>query len=774
MGRNVAADRFMTTIFSFLFKYRPFLFARGTLALRPPWPLLATWVLVAAALAIAYVLYRRTAQSLPRSLHLALAGLRALPLLVLIAIFLQPVLILHSVIPQKSFVAIAYDLSKSMEIHDVAGGQTRLEAEKQLLRPNGNPMLDELAKKFKVRYFRFSGTAQRVEDFQDQPKHGNLTDLARTLTQVSGELGSAPISGIVLITDGADNHSGDLNATAAQLRARNIPVYPIGIGSPNFSRDTEVLRVTTPRKVLKDALIEADVAVRSKGYAGRTTHLLVKEGGRVVRTQAITMGSDDEVKTFQVSFSSESVGPRLFTFRVEPFPDEIVSENNDQSVLVRVEDTQPQILYAEGEPRWLFAFLRRAVQDDKDLRLVTILRQANGKLLRQGIDSPSVLEKGFPAEKAELFKYQGLILGSIEANFFTFDQLRLISDFVSQRGGGLLMLGGKSSFAQGGYTNTPLEDVLPVALRADQANAGVPGYQDSEFKAVLTDYGMQHPATRLSVDEQDNKKRWDSAPPLIGINPTAGPKPGATVLVRSSLRDVSGQNPVLLAFQRFGRGKSMALTTDATWRWRMEQESSNNFHGLFWKQMLRWLVSDVPDQVNLETDKHSYSPDESAVLRVEVNDDTFMRLNNAQVTARIKSPSGEYTSMPLVWDLSKEGQYTATHKPQEEGVYEVTAEAFQGSRSIGIAKANFRVADSSEEYHNANLNADLLKKLAADTGGRYYTASSAQTLPEDISYSDTGSSRLEERELWDMPIFFFLLVGAVTTEWILRKRKGLA
>jgi uncharacterized membrane protein len=764
----------MTAIFSFLFKYRPFLFERGTLALRPPWPVYVTCMLVAAVLAIAFVLYRRTARSLPRSLHVALAGLRALPLLILIAIFLQPILILHSVIPQKSFVAIAYDVSKSMEIHDAAAGQARLEVEKQLLRPNGNAMLDELAKKFKVRYFRFSGTAQRVDGYQDQPKHGNLTDLARTLTQVSGELGNATIAGIVLLTDGADNHSVDLDATAAQLRARKIPVYPIGIGSPNFSRDTEVLRVTAPRKVLKDALIEADVAVRSKGYAGRTTHLLVKDGDRVVRSQVVKMGSDDEVKTFPVSFSSESVGPKLFTFRVEPFPDEIVPENNDQSVLVRVEDTQPQVLYIEGEPRYTFVFLRRAVQNDMDLRLVTILRQANGKLLRQGIESPNVLEKGFPVEKAELFKYQGLILGSIEANFFTFDQLRLISDFVSQRGGGLLMLGGKNTFAQGGYTNTPLEDVLPVGLGPERASAGVPGYQDAEFKAVLTDYGLEHPATRLAVDEQDNQKRWSAAPPLVGINPTAGPKPGATVLLQSSLRDVSGQNPVLLAFQRFGRGKSMALTTDATWRWRMEQESSNDFHELFWKQMLRWLVSDVPEQVSMETDKHSYSADESVVLRAEVNDETFMRLNNAQVTARIKSPSGELTSMPLVWDLSKEGQYTATYKPQEEGVYEVTADAFQGSRSIGVAKANFRVADSSEEYHNANLNVDLLKKLATDTGGRYYTASDAQALPEDISYSDTGSSRLEEKELWDMPIFFLLLVGAVSTEWILRKRKGLA
>ncbi len=763
----------MTSIFEFLFKYRPLLFERGTIALRPPWPMLVTWVLATAAVAASYLLYRRAVRTLPPSWKYILAGLRAVPLLILIVIFLQPILILHSVIPQKGFVAVAYDLSKSMEIRDGSDGQARLDIEKQLLRQDGNPMLDELARKFKVRFFRFSGTADRVENFQDQPKHGNLTDLARTLDQVTGELGNAPISGIVLITDGADNHSTDLNATSAQLRARNIPVYTVGIGSPNFARDTEVLRITTPRKVLKDSLIEADVAVRSKGYAGRTTHLMVKEGDRIIRNQAITLGSDDEVKTFKVTFSSESAGPKLFTFRVEPFPDELVPENNDQSALVRVENEKPEVLYVEGEPRYAYKFVWRAIEDDKSLRLVTYLRQATNKFKRQGVESETVLEKGFPVEKSELFKYKALILGSAEASFFTYDQLRMLSDFVSQRGGGLLMLGGKNSFGQGGYINTPIEDVLPIALRLGPGNE-VSHYQVSEFKAELTNYGLQHPATRLAMDEKENKKRWDEAPALLGFNPAGGPKPGATILAQSSVRDAGGQYSVILAFQRFGRGKSMALTTDSTWRWRMQQDSKNNFHDLFYRQLLRWLVNEVPDQVNLETDKHSYSLDDTVILRAEVNDEAFMHLNNAQVSARVKAPSGALSSVPLIWDLSKEGQYSATYKPQEEGIYEVTTEAFRGTRSLGIARANFRIADSLEEYHDANLKADLLKKLAADTGGRYYTANATRTLPEDISYSDKGASRLEEKELWDMPIWFLLLAGAVSAEWILRKRKGLA
>jgi uncharacterized membrane protein len=517
-------------------------------------------------------------------------------------------------------------------------------------------------------------------------------------------------------------------------------------------------------------MIEADVAIRTRGYAGRRTKLVVKERDRVVQSQEITLGSDGEVKNAKVLFMGESAGPKVFSVRVEPFPDEILTENNDQSVLVRIVDEQPPVLYVEGEPRWLYGFLRRAATEDKNLRLVSILRQANGKLLRQGVESAATLEKGFPTDKTELFRYKGLILGSVEASFFTFDQLRIIQDFVSQRGGGFLMLGGRFSFREGGYLNTPIEDLLPVSLRA----GGNTEFQDVEFKVRLTGYGDDHPVTRVSVAEAENRKRWADAPALVGLNATGGAKPGATVLAQGLISGARGQSPVVLAFQRFGRGKSMALLTASTWLWRMERDSRDRFHEMFWRLMLRWLVSDVDDPVGLETDRRSYSVDESVILRAGVRDASFIDLNNAQVSVQVKAPSGQAVSMPLTWDITKEGQYSASFKPLEEGIYEATVEAFQAGKSLGTAKANFRVADSNEEFHNAAMNQDLLKRLAADTGGHFYTPGDVATLPEDISYIDHGATRIEEKELWDMPFLFLLLIGSAGSEWALRKRKGLA
>jgi uncharacterized membrane protein len=761
----------MTTVFEWFFKYRPLLYERGTFAFYPLWPSYVTWLLICGALAGSYLLYRRSAIVLPVSWRYGLSALRAAAFLTAIFILLQPALRLRSAVPQESFVAVAYDMSKSMEIHDGAEAQSRLEIEKSLLTLGNNPMLRELAAKFKLRFFRFSGSAERTEAFADEPRHGNITDLGASLSQIAEELAAVPVAGIVLITDGADNHSTSLNLTASRFSARKIPVYTVGIGSTRFPRDTEIVRISAPQKVLKDTAADVDVSIRSSGYPGRRTKLLVLDQERQLQSQEITLGGDGEVKTYKVNLTNQLAGPRVLTFRLEPFPDEVVHENNNQTVLIRVEDAQPEILYAEGEPRWEYAFLRRAISQDKNLHLVTLLRQADGKFLRQGVESASVLEKGFPVDKAELFKYKAIILGSVEASFFTFDQLRMISDFVSQRGGGFLMLGGKNSFGQGGYINTPLEDLLPLEL--GRSADAVPEFQDLEFKVHLTSYGAQHPICRLSLSEDQNRKRWEAAPNLVGFNPTSGAKPGATVLAEGNIPDTRGKRPVILAFQRFGRGKSAAFATASSWRWKMEQEHSDNFHELFWRQMLRWLVSDVPDPITVTTERSSYSPDDVAVLRLEANDASFMPLNNVHVTTQVKSPSGEVSMVQLAWESDKDGIFSGSFKPHEEGIYEVTSEVFDGKKSLGTAKTSFRIADTTEEYHNAVQNADLLKRLSAETGGRYYSPEDVRTLPEDISYIDKGFSRFEIKDLWDMPFLFVLLVGFVSAEWIFRKRKGL-
>ena len=181
--------------------------------------------------------------------------------------------------------------------------------------------------------------------------------------------------------------------------------------------------------------------------------------------------ADGSPATVRVRAVASESGPRLFKFRVAPQDGEVVPQNNAREALINVRDARERILYFEGEPRFEMKFIRRAVADDKNLLAVALQRTADNKYMRLD-GEPDEVVGGFPKTRDELFRYRGLILGSVEAGAFSGDQLQMIADFVDRRGGGLLMLGGPRSFGEGGYGGTPVADALPLQIDPQDARLG--------------------------------------------------------------------------------------------------------------------------------------------------------------------------------------------------------------------------------------------------------------------------------------------------------------
>jgi hypothetical protein len=246
-----------------------------------------------------------------------------------------------------------------------------------------------------------------------------------------------------------------------------------------------------------------------------------------------------------------AAGPHRITVRAAVLRDEIVTENNEVQGLLRVRSGPEKILFLEGEPRPEFAFSRRAVSGDSALQLVGLLRSAPGKYLRLGVDDSLELASGFPTTREDLFKYRALVLGSIEASFFTGDQLRMIADFVSRRGGGLLALGGRAALAEGGFAGTPMAEVLPVTLISSAPRSADAGA--IPLKARLSAAGRAHPVTQLGATREASAARWDSLPPLTSVNQLGELRPGATQLV-GGLSGTGAAEVPILAYQRYGRG----------------------------------------------------------------------------------------------------------------------------------------------------------------------------------------------------------------------------
>jgi uncharacterized membrane protein len=757
----------LENLFRLLFKYPPLLFQQGDFSWGLSRPVLFAVAGVTAVAILALVTYRGVSPTERKIDRFVLVGLRLAALAVLLLCLFRPTLILKAAVPQQNFLGVLIDDSRSMSIADRDGQPRSAFVQEQLNGPSG-PLLQALTQKFVVRFFRFSSSSDRVNAAADLKFGGTATRLAPALDRARDELAGLPLAGLVMMSDGADTSDAAIDETLAALKARSIPVFTVGVGQERFARDVQVTRVETPRAVLKGTALVVDVVLSQAGYSGKTVPLTIEDDGRIVNTQEVTLPPEGESATVKVRFTANEAGARLFRFKVPTQTDEQVTQNNARDALIQVNDRREKILYFEGEPRFEMKFIRRAVEEDKNLQVTILLRTAENKYWRGDVSSPDELLGGFPKTREELFTYRSIILGSVEAASFTPEQLRMLADFVSKRGGGLLMLGGRRAFAEGGWGGTPVGEVLPVVIENSNEK------YFSEVSARPTRAGMTFPVTQVAGDERASNAKWNELPPVSMVNSVRESKPGATVLLTGA--DSRKQDQIVLAYQRYGRGKAIALPIQDSWLWKMDAKIAvtDTTHAMFWRRLVRWLVDGVPDQVNVTTTADRVEPGEPVKLSAEVLDPAYVEVNDSRVLAKITSPTGKTSEVPVEWTVSKDGDYRASFVPDESGIYDVQVTAERDQKQLGKASMNVRVSAGDAEYFDAAMRAPLLKRIAEDTGGRFFTPMNVSSLPEAISYSGRGVTVVEERELWDMPALFIMLIGLVGAEWGYRRMRGLA
>lgn len=763
----------MDRLFQFFFKHSPTVFAKGhfSFAARPSFIIIVLLALTVGLLA--YFLYFRSGQRLATAPRLTLTALRVTLLGLLTLLLMRPVLVVSSVIPKSNAVAVLADDSRSMQLND-ENGRLRIQAVKDALAPT-TPFARGLEAKFKTTLYGFSGNTTKIKDPIELSANGASTDLAGALQQAVKDATANSLAAIVLVSDGGANTPRDLAAALREIRARNLPVFTVGVGGTERFKDAEMVRLTAPRRVLTGSAVMADALVRLSGYGNQKISIAVSEDGRALKTEQFDV-KGGESETVTVEFTPSAPGAHRYTFTLTPLDGETTTENNAQETLIEVTNDQPKVLYVEGEPRWEYGKMRQSLsKNEKNVVLVSVLRSADGKFYRQGVEGPNDLASGFPKTTEELFAYQGLILGSIEANFFTYDQLRNIEQFVARRGGGFLALGGSRAFDAGKYANTPIADLLPFTLN-DVVDAPEMA-ETANYKAVLAPRGYKHAITRLAEQRDASAKEWEALPPITIPEVLNGLKPGATVILEAR-NTKTGRSVPLLAEERYGRGRTLALTASDTWRWRMQMDSKNQSHENFWRQMLRYIVSTTPRQTEVLAERDVYAAGDPVRLRGEVNDRKFEAIKDAQVTARVTKPSGAGFDLPMPFNFAAESSeasdYQGEFKADEMGLYKVELTARQNGATVGTAQSSFLVTELNREFHDAAQNVELLKRVAAETGGKYFTLDRLNDLLEELTYLEGKNSERVSKDLWDMPINFLLIVGLASAEWFWRKKKGLA
>jgi len=750
-------------MFELLFKYPASLFHKGSFVLLTPWP---AWLLAIAILAAAAGLFwhvRRNRGMLGGGRPVAVWLLESSMAALILFLLWHPALSVATLRPQQNVVAVLVDDSRSMSIPDSSG--TREAAARKVL---DDGLLRSLSGRFQVRLYRFGAAAERIQNPGQLSGAQPATRLGDILEQVLAESSSLPLGAMVVLSDGADNAGGIGRDTIAAIRRQRIPVHTIGFGSDHPDKDVEIEDVVLPARALPQSRLSATVTLRSYGASGARTRLSVKDGGKVLGWREIALKSDGALQSETLIFNCGDAGPKSLEIAAAPLPGEPNTANNTVTRLVEVEKRVPRILYVEGEPRWEFKFIRRALDDYKDIELVSMLRTTQNKIYRQGTPDPPEpheMEDGFPSKAEELFRYQAIIVGSVEASYFTPTQQQLIRDFVDRRGGGILFSGGRATLSEGGYPSSPLADLMPTLLPPAR------GTFFRDFTSVeLTPEGAASVICRLDDDPARNRDRWSRMPQMADYQEVGERKPGALVLLEAAPKG-KPKSPLLVT-QNYGRGRTMLFATGGSWRWKMFTQHDDPAHPVFWQQIFRFLVTDAPGQISASTPRQVLSDTARVPIRVEVRDPEFKLVANAAVQARFSGPDGATATLELAPKPLEEGVYEGEWTAEKPGTYVAEIVAGREQRELGRDLLSFRREDGVAESFHTSQDRELLSKLSEQTGGRYYTPDQASKLNGEISYSEAGITSRETRDLWDMPAVFLLAVAIRATEWLLRRKWG--
>mgnify|MGYP002622780503 CR=1 FL=1 len=761
------------------------------------------WVLPAAVLAAAalYVVigsYRRASSQ--RWIGFCAAALKTCGLLALAACLIEPLYSGVRARPGANLFAIAVDNSQS---------QTIARRNEQVQDRLGESQWQtRLGQDFELRRYLFAESLQSVPNYNEIPFDGNASQLGHAITTIAERFQDRPLAGILLFSDG---NATDFTADFPQLKGVP-PIYPVIGDDDNGLRDIGIESVAVSRSPFEDAPISVKAQIRTLGDVGETVtaEVLDPQGERVAH-QSLSVDPSGAALAFRLQFAAPHRGVEFYQLRVaegeefDQFDDSSTTDEatlaNNQRTLTIDRGTRPQrVLYVSGRPNWEFKFLRRALEEDEAVQLTALIRIAkrepkfkwkdnqvdSSNPLFRGFDEQDPDEKeqydqpvfvrietqdgnelreGFPKITEQLFVYDAVILDDVEAEFFTRDQMALLEEFVSRRGGSLLMLGGQESFRRGGYARTPLRDLLPVYL--DREPAATPS---GRLRLTLSRDGWLQPWIRLRGNEQDEQARLNDMPSFQTLNPLTGIKPGAMVLAYAD--DGGGNQFPALVAQQFGRGKTAAVAIGDLWRWALRRASpEQNDQARATRQLVRWLIADVPGQVEATVES-----DDKHVARIEVRarNKDFQPLDNAAVKVTVAPVAGTEITLDAEPSLDEPGLFTVEYVPREPAAYRVTAEVTDGTGSdAGQAVAGWVYQPAVEEFRKLTWNRAELQRIAEATGGQVVEPSNLESFVRELPEKSAPVTEHYTYPLWHQSTVFLFALSCFIGEWGLRRFRGL-
>jgi uncharacterized membrane protein len=781
---------------------------------------IAILIIIPAVLAASIWIYRREGGAAAPRARFLLGLVRAILLLWIALLLCEPVLYLERARHRRSVVAVLVDQSQSMGIRDRIADPdervrvaravglhegpgplskrtdadldacSRIDLVNRLFNNKSLRLLDALAERNDVRVYGFDARlAADAKPGQFQAR-GALTAVGDAVKLALNDLRGQSLAAIVLVSDGRSNSGDDPRQVARMAADRRIPLFTLAPGVPQPLCDVELSRLEAPEVVLARDFVNLQFRVKTVGLENRplTIDLLDKdaEGERVVDSHTYTVDPKTPEIPLTLRYKPQKPGEVELIIQTNPLPlpGELTGENNRLTHHLKIVDQKLKILFVDGYPRWDYRYLKVALVRDDTVEVQVFLVSADPDFPQEGTKGlPPLL--AFPGERQALFQYDVIILGDVRPDDLASpaasrdEVLRNLVDFVNEIGGGICFQAGER-YSPASFRDTPLAPLLPVEIE-DQPREILTSTEG--FRPVLTPEGRDHPILRLESDAAASAKRIedpkDGLPGFFWFSPVKRAKPGATVLaVHPTFEHERYGKIPLIAIQPYGRGRTMYVGTDDTFRWRFLV--GDVYFYRFWRQAISWLRQGRllgSKRFHVELDRPRCTIGDRVRLAARVFDPYFRPSEEPAQEAHIDTPRGARETVRLTPVAGKPGHYEGTYVPSEPkdpadpartGLHRVWVGPEDEERER--AYAQFLCVAPNREFDDPTIDARTLDFMATTTEGKFFPLHAAGELPKYVR-SVRASAAVEAREddLGDAPLAFLLFALLITIEWVWRK-----
>ena len=726
---------------------------------------------IPAALAVGLAARAQSRRGMAPLRILSLAALRIGVLLLLVALVARPLWIAKEPPAAASRgVALLLDRSESMSLEEP--DVSRYQAALEFLRSRLLPALKSAKLPVQAMLFDESvETADGAALTAAVPK-GKRTNLAGAIAQAVSSASQAPLA-VVALTDGIANENSENTRALAALADSHIPFIGVGFGSDQGVRTLSLREVEAPPTVSSKTTfgIAAQLEIlNTEDMPG--FDLLLYRDGQVVQKKLVSprKGSRTWLENFQVSEEREGVHNYMVQVLPPNLPNlKCVNVTGNSSVRIS-DEKELRVLYIQGTLTWDYKFISLSLRNDQTIKLTGLTRTSKQSVFRQNVESAGELVNGFPTTIEELAPFRVIVLSNLRPADLTPAQQEVLARFCGELGGGVLMIGGPATF-DSSWQNSRLEQLLPVSFSASPGVVGL----DRAFRVQLTTEALQHPVFQI-VEGPQLRDAWGQLPTFTQYGRVDAAKPGAQVWILHPSDSGPRGRRILMASQRYGAGISAVLAIQNFWRWRLAKDSDPQSFDRFWRQLFRYLSEAGRQDVAIHLADQELHPqmDVQVVLEKQPNPRNISDTNR-KFFVRVEDTTKNLLQEQAV-ELEAMHPIDFKFHAEKAGVYTVTV---TDALKVPVSSRPIEVRDLNLEFQNTSRSMETLRQWAAVSDGLAFKVEDCPAASDLVAQIKAKVEEVRRGKQMRQAIgingwMLTLVLGALASEWLLRKRWGLA